>query len=63
MNSRSSDTAFVDAYCREGKPVKVDGQTLSLAAVTAAARFNARVELTDDVRVKVGRMRLFRLLS
>jgi phenylalanine ammonia-lyase len=33
---------------RNGKPVAIDGHTLSIAAVTAAARFNAQVELTSS---------------
>lgn len=32
---------------RNGKPVKVDGRTLSVAAVTAAARYHAKVKLDD----------------
>ncbi|RDB25036.1 Phenylalanine ammonia-lyase [Hypsizygus marmoreus] len=32
---------------KNGKPVKVDGQTLSIAAVAAAARYHARAELED----------------
>lgn len=32
---------------RSGKAVKVDGRTLSVAAVTAAARYHASVELDD----------------
>ena len=33
---------------RDGKPITIDGHTLSIAAVTAAARFNAQVELTGS---------------
>jgi phenylalanine ammonia-lyase len=33
---------------RNGKTVKVDGQTLSIAAVAAAARYHAKVELDDS---------------
>ncbi|KAJ7435165.1 L-Aspartase-like protein [Mycena galericulata] len=41
----------LEAY-RSGKPVVIDGQTLSIAAVTAAARYNASVELNGSPLVK-----------
>ncbi|PFH51550.1 hypothetical protein AMATHDRAFT_74899 [Amanita thiersii Skay4041] len=37
---------------RQGKPVKVDGQNLSIAAVTAAARHLAAVELDGSAHIK-----------
>lgn len=44
--SRSA-TYLIHVY-RGGKTVKIDGQTLSIAAVTAAARYHARAELDDS---------------
>ncbi|KAJ7287445.1 L-Aspartase-like protein [Mycena rebaudengoi] len=42
----------LDAY-RQGEPIQVAGERLSIAAVTAAARYsNARVELSKDPAVK-----------
>jgi phenylalanine ammonia-lyase len=38
----------VDYFDRNGKPITIDGHTLSISAVTAAARFNAQVELTSS---------------
>jgi phenylalanine ammonia-lyase len=37
---------------RSGKPVVLDGKTLSIAAVTAASRYNASVELDGSPAVK-----------
>jgi phenylalanine ammonia-lyase len=37
---------------RNGKSVKVDGHTLSIAAVTAAARYNAVVDLDQSPLTK-----------
>jgi phenylalanine ammonia-lyase len=37
---------------RDGKPITIDGHTLSIAAVAAAARFNAQVELTGSSATK-----------
>jgi phenylalanine ammonia-lyase len=37
---------------RNGKPVIIDGHHLSIAGVTAAARFNAQVELTGSSMIK-----------
>jgi phenylalanine ammonia-lyase len=37
---------------RSGKAVVVDGHTLSIAAVTAAARYNASVTLDDSHDIK-----------
>ncbi|KAJ7594953.1 L-Aspartase-like protein, partial [Mycena floridula] len=37
---------------RNGKSVTVDGQTLSIAAVTAASRYNASVKLTTSAKAK-----------
>jgi len=37
---------------RNGKPITIDGHTLSIAAVAAAARFNAQVELTNSPATK-----------
>lgn len=39
-------------FRRSGKAVTIDGQALSIAAVTAAARYHARVELDDSSSVK-----------
>ena len=39
---------------RNGRTINVDGHTLSLAAVTAAARYNANVELSQSAQVKEG---------
>jgi len=33
---------------RDGKPITIDGHNLSIAAVAAAARLNAQVELTGS---------------
>lgn len=41
----------LEAY-RNGKTVTVDGQTLSIAAVTAASRYHASVQLTDSPKVQ-----------
>ncbi|KAF7298068.1 Phenylalanine ammonia-lyase [Mycena chlorophos] len=48
---------FLDAYkefeaYRSGKPVIVDGQTLSIAAVTAVSRYGASVELDGSPLIK-----------
>ncbi|KAF7315137.1 Phenylalanine ammonia-lyase [Mycena indigotica] len=48
---------FIDAYkeldaYRSGKPVLLDGQTLSIAAVTAVSRYSANVELDGSPIVK-----------
>ncbi|KAJ7496957.1 L-Aspartase-like protein [Mycena latifolia] len=40
---------------RSGNPVILDGQTLSIAAVTAASRYNASVQLNGSPRVKIER--------
>ncbi|KAJ6593526.1 L-Aspartase-like protein [Mycena capillaripes] len=37
---------------RSGKPVVLDGQTLSIAAVTAASRYSASVQLDGSPRIK-----------
>ncbi len=37
---------------RHGKPVTLDGKTLSIAAVAAASRYQASVELTSSPEVK-----------
>ncbi|KNZ72834.1 Phenylalanine ammonia-lyase [Termitomyces sp. J132] len=37
---------------KSGKPIMVDGQTLSIAAVTAAARYNVQTRLDDSVTIK-----------
>jgi phenylalanine ammonia-lyase len=37
---------------KNGKPVVVDGQTLSIAAVTAASRYQTSVQLTESPKVK-----------
>ncbi|KAG6832621.1 hypothetical protein H0H92_014457 [Tricholoma furcatifolium] len=37
---------------KEGKPVTIDGQTLSVAAVTAAARYNAKAHLDDSPAIQ-----------
>ena len=37
---------------RNGKTVKVDGQTLSIAAVTATARYQATVELDSSPHIR-----------
>ncbi|KAG5648509.1 hypothetical protein DXG03_003120 [Asterophora parasitica] len=41
----------LEAY-KNGKPVTVDGQTMSVAAVTAAARYNVRAELDNSAEIK-----------
>ncbi|KAF5380560.1 hypothetical protein D9615_004482 [Tricholomella constricta] len=41
----------LEAY-KNGKPVTIDGQTMSIAAVTATARYNARTELDDSAEIK-----------
>ncbi|KAG5639412.1 hypothetical protein H0H81_002944 [Sphagnurus paluster] len=48
---------FVDTHkeleqYKSGKPVIVDGQTLSVAAVTAAARYHTRAVLDDSSEIK-----------
>lgn len=50
-------TKFVDSYkeleaYKNGMPVTVDGQTLSIAAVTAASRFHASVTLDGSPEIK-----------
>lgn len=40
------------SYYRNGKSVTVDGQTLSIAAVTAAARYHASVTLDSSPKIK-----------
>jgi len=55
VNTRSllSTTYVANALSRDGKEaVKVDGQTLSIAAVTATARYNAAVELDGSPHIK-----------
>jgi phenylalanine ammonia-lyase len=44
---------------RNGKAVKVDGQTLSIAAVAATARYHATVELDSSplIRERVSKSR------
>ncbi|KAI0918969.1 hypothetical protein AcW1_003526 [Taiwanofungus camphoratus] len=47
---------FVDAYNeleahKSGKPIVVDGQTLSIPAITAAARYGASVALNDSPEI------------
>ncbi|KAF5367517.1 hypothetical protein D9758_003626 [Tetrapyrgos nigripes] len=42
----------LDSYRNGEETVKVDGQTLSIAAVTAAARYNAPVELDNSPHIK-----------
>ncbi|KAL0581349.1 Protein pal1 [Marasmius crinis-equi] len=37
---------------QSGKPIKVDGETISIAAVTAAARYQASVQLDNSPNVK-----------
>lgn len=37
---------------RSGASISVDGQTLSIAAVTAAARYGAKIELDSSPRLK-----------
>lgn len=39
-------------HSRSGHSVVVDGQTLSIAAVTAAARYNAAVDLDDSSTIR-----------
>ncbi|PFH52115.1 hypothetical protein AMATHDRAFT_2365 [Amanita thiersii Skay4041] len=48
----------LEAY-RNGKPVVVDGQTLSIAAITAASRFSAPVTLdkSPEIRTKLDKSR------
>ncbi|KAG6845879.1 hypothetical protein H0H87_000685 [Tephrocybe sp. NHM501043] len=41
----------LEAY-KSGKAVTVDGQTISVAAVTAAARYNARAQLDDSETIR-----------
>jgi len=48
----SSHTTSYSLYYRNGKPVVVDGQTLSIAAVTAASRYGASVKLDDSPSIK-----------
>lgn len=40
------------ASFRSGASVTVDGQTLSIAAVTAAARYGAKIELDGSPKLK-----------
>ncbi|KAK0461174.1 L-Aspartase-like protein [Desarmillaria tabescens] len=42
---------------RNGRPVKVDGHTLSIAAVTAAARYNATVTFDSSPQVRANVMK------
>lgn len=37
---------------RNGQQVNVDGRTLSIAAITAAARYHASVSLDDSPKIK-----------
>ncbi|KAG6915457.1 hypothetical protein DXG01_011361 [Tephrocybe rancida] len=48
----------LEAY-KSGKPVTVDGQTISVAAVTAAARYHAHAQLDDSpvIRTRVQKSR------
>ena len=48
----SSHPTVDTSSCRNGKAVTVDGQTLGIAAVTATARYQARVELDDSPAIK-----------
>jgi len=48
LNDHNYDTQSLMVFHRNGKAVKVDGQTLSIAAVAAAARYHAQVELDDS---------------
>jgi hypothetical protein len=41
-----------DTYFRDGLPVTVDGQTLSIAAVTATSRYHASVKLDGCPQIK-----------
>jgi phenylalanine ammonia-lyase len=41
--------AKLTIFGRNGKAVTIDGHTLSIAAITAAARFNGQVELTGSL--------------
>ncbi|KAG7440004.1 phenylalanine ammonia-lyase [Guyanagaster necrorhizus] len=55
-------TKFLDSHkelksYRNGRAVKVDGHTLSIAAVTAAARYNATVDLDVSPQVKASVMK------
>ncbi|KAF8910396.1 L-Aspartase-like protein [Mucidula mucida] len=50
---------FIDSHrelksYKNGRPVNVDGHNLSLAAVTAAARYNASIRLDESATVKEG---------
>ncbi|KAF9033255.1 phenylalanine ammonia-lyase [Hymenopellis radicata] len=50
---------FIDSHrelksYKNGRPVNVDGHNLSLAAVTAAARYNASIQLDESAAVKEG---------
>ncbi|KZP27585.1 phenylalanine ammonia-lyase [Athelia psychrophila] len=59
-SERSSNTLlqkFVDSYrelasYRNGTPVTINGHSLSISAVTAAARYGASVQLTDSAATK-----------
>ena len=50
--SFSTHAALYSLNFRNGKPVVVDGQTLSIAAVTAAARYGASVQLDESPSIK-----------
>ncbi|KAM6502211.1 phenylalanine ammonium lyase [Amanita muscaria] len=57
MTKTSALLQFLEAYrelegYKNGRAIKVDGQTLSIAAVAAAARYNAAVELDESPLVK-----------
>ena len=45
VSSHTSQTLCQLNFSRTGKSVKIDGHTLSIAAITAAARYNSSVEL------------------
>lgn len=44
--------SYAHPFASHGKPVIVDGQNLSIAAVTAASRYHASVVLTGSAKVK-----------
>lgn len=51
MSDPKGIVTCANKYCRNGKPVTVDGQNLSIAAVTAAARYNASVTLDGSPKI------------
>lgn len=49
----SSSWSFTQiAFPRNGEPVVVDGQSLSVAAITSAARYGARVTLDGSSQIQ-----------